>query len=64
MTCKECDKVDDSEFRTAWLRVGKANIGFIGCDDCLKNIFSKITGEDYSERTIVRVRDRRFGRIR
>lgn len=42
MSCKKCDEQKD----IAYFRHGKANIGMLGCDEHLREIFNKLNGSE------------------
>lgn len=52
MSCENCEKQKD----IAYVRIDKANVGVIGCDEHLRKMFGAIFGTDYSNRPIIRVR--------
>jgi hypothetical protein len=48
MSCKKCDEVQDRG-DIAYLRVDKANVGLLGCDEHLNMMGSKIAGKEVNQ---------------
>ena len=43
MSCEQCDNEFDDNKKIAFYRWGKANVGFIGCDEHLREIFDVLS---------------------
>ncbi len=74
MSCKECDKFE-AEGKIAYYRWGKANVGMIGCEKHLKELFGILdrfqnesdqpdTIEEYNEKETDKLLDDHFEKLR
>lgn len=54
MACRDCEEVQDRG-DVAYYRLGKANVGVIGCDAHVNQIFRAVDGRA-EDRVIVRVK--------
>lgn len=47
MSCKNCDALQDAEkVSVAYVRIGTANVGLVGCDTHINFIIDKVYGRD------------------
>lgn len=54
MSCAKCEEVQESG-DIAYVRIGKANVGLIGCDEHVGEALSRINGSPHEGRPIFRV---------
>jgi hypothetical protein len=55
MSCQKCDEFDDKG-QVAYYRLGRANVGLVGCDEHLNQIMKALDGaEREDDRVVYRV---------
>lgn len=54
MACDDCDKVQD-EGLVAYYRMGKANVGLLGCDKHVNEVMRAVDGRE-TDRVVFRVK--------
>jgi hypothetical protein len=54
MSCKECERIQENN-QIAYLRIGNANVGLLGCDEHINRIRNGVFNKDFTGQVIHRV---------